>query len=65
MNIWIVTFTTIEKTKTKLEAIVVALTPNEARALVRDHYQATDPIECKQLGSASSSFRTAEVIMVC
>ena len=60
MNIWKLTFATTKKAK--LNAIVIALTPNEARTIVRK-LDAVDPIECKQLGAASSSFRVPEILM--
>ena len=50
-------------------AIVIALTPNDARSLLRsrlyaNNVQVNDPIVCKQLGFASTDQRLQEIISI-
>lgn len=63
MNLWIVTHT---NDASKLTAIVVALTPVEARALVStlpSFVGFSGNGECKQLGTAASNLRTPHVVL--
>lgn len=68
MNIWKLTATTTEQ-KVNLLAVAVALTPEEARGLLRAWVKAAlveldEPIAVKQLGTAATNLRAPELITV-
>ena len=67
MNIWKLTTPTIDAKS--MIAIVIALTPNDARSLLRsrlyaNNVQVNDPIVCKQLGFASTDQCLQEIISI-
>lgn len=65
MNIWKLTFTTTEKRQ--LVAIVIALTPKDARTLVSKNpsfEKIVDHGTCSQLGQAASNLRQAEIVLM-
>ena len=65
MNIWKLTFTTTEKRQ--LVAVVVALNPKDARALVADNpafQKVEDYGTCSQLGQAASNLRQPEIVLM-
>ena len=65
MNIWKLTYTTTDARQ--LVAVVIALTPNEARSLVAKNpgfQQVTGPGSCMQLGQAASNLRQPEIVLM-
>ena len=65
MNIWKLTFTTTEKRQ--LIAVVIALNPKDARALVAKNpafQKVEDHGTCSQLGQAASNLRQPEIVLM-
>lgn len=65
MNIWKLTYSTTDSRQ--LLAIVIALTPNDARAMVAKNPsfdRVVGPGTCMQLGQAATNLRQAEIVLM-
>lgn len=63
MNIWKLTYPIQDK---NLIAVVIALTPNDARTLVAKSQSFALPTTntCKQLGTAATNIRAPEIVLM-
>ena len=65
MNIWKLTYTTTDQRT--LVAVVIAMTPTEARSLVAKNpvfQQVAGQGTCMQLGQAASNLRQPEIVLM-
>lgn len=65
MNIWKLTYSTTDSRQ--LIAVVIALTPNEARAMMAKNpsfERVTGTGTCMQLGQAATNLRQPEIVLM-